>query len=120
MMNNSSNKTNHDIATANSEAAPKPTPQADMIAKGLTTSIVVSTIIHAGRGIIVSATKKPIIMFGLGVVAGYFIHKYRKNIVSASRTTLEESRDFLLRQKEHVQERLADNSDEADALKSLH
>lgn len=119
-MNNSSNRTNRNIAIANSEAAPKPTPQADMIAKGLTTSIVVSTIIHAGRGIVVSATKKPVIMFGLGVVAGYFIHKYRKSIVSASRTTLEESREFLLRQKEHLQDRLADHSDEADTPKSLH
>lgn len=119
-MNNSPNRTNRNIATAKSEAAPKPTPQADMIAKGLTTSIVVSTIIHAGRGIVVSATRKPVIMFGLGVVAGYFIHKYRKEIVSASRQTLEESRDFVLRQKEHLQDRLADNSDEADTLKSLH
>ncbi|MGR8941156.1 MAG: hypothetical protein ACU83P_06155 [Gammaproteobacteria bacterium] len=91
-----------------------------MIAKGLTTSIVVSTIIHAGRGIVVSATRKPVIMFGLGVVAGYFIHKYRKEIVSASHQTLEESRDFVLRQKEHLKDRLADNSDEADTLKSLH
>ena len=119
-MNNSSRKTNRNIAIAKSEADPKPTPQADMIARGLTTSIVVSTIIHAGRGIVVSATRKPVIMFGLGIVAGYFVHKYRKEIASASRQTLEESRDFLLRQKEHLQDRLEENRDEVNTSKSLH
>jgi len=119
-MNNSSNKTNRNITTAKSEVAPKPTLQADMIAKGLTTSIVVSTIIHAGRGIVVAATRKPVIMFGLGIVAGYFVHKYRREIVSASRTTLEESRDFVLRQKDHLQNLTEETPEERDTPKSLH
>jgi hypothetical protein len=118
-MNNSSKRTNHNIATARPEIAPNPATQADMIARGLTTSIVVSTIIHAGRGIIVSATRKPVIMFGLGVVTGYFVHKYRKEIVSASHKTFEESRDFVLRQKENLQDRLAEDSDEAKTPKNL-
>lgn len=118
-MNNPSKKTNQNITAAKSETAPNPTTQADMIARGLTTSIVVSTIIHAGRGIVVSATKKPVIMFGLGVIAGYFVHRYRKDIVSASRKTLEESKDFVRRQKEHLQDRLAD-CDEVDTPKRLH
>lgn len=119
-MNHLTQSEKNNIAKSKSDTATNPTRQADMIARGLTTSIVVSTIIHAGRGIVVAATRKPVIMFGLGVVAGYFVHKYRREIVSASRTTLEESRDFVLRQKDHLQNLIEETPEEPETPKSLH
>jgi hypothetical protein len=103
-----------------SDAALKPTPQADIIAKGVATGVAVSTILHTGRGLAGALTRHPVVMFGLGVVAGYFAHKYRKEILSVSRRAAEESRDFLLRQKEHMHDLVVENREEAEIPKNLH
>lgn len=72
----------------------------DMLAKSITTGLAVSTINHTGRNIISSLTKHPLMMFGFGLTAGYFIGKYRKEIISASQQTVHQGKSFIQRQKE--------------------
>jgi len=119
-MNHLTKSEKNNIAQSKSDAAPNPTPQADMIARGVATGVAVSMIIHTGRGIVGAMNKSPVIMFGLGIVAGYFTHKYRKEIIAASRKAAEESRDFVLRQKDHLQNLIEETPKEADTPKSLH
>lgn len=50
----------------------------------------------------------PAVTFGLGLAAGYFIHKYRKEIIDAAGQAGEQSRDFVLRQKENLADIIAE------------
>ncbi|MDP2904635.1 MAG: hypothetical protein Q8N96_16280 [Methylovulum sp.] len=85
------------------------TPKFDNIAKGVATGVAVSTIVHVARGAIGTLAKNPLFMFGLGLATGYFVHKYRREIISVSNKTAEHSKDFVLRQKEHLTEMLTES-----------
>lgn len=89
----------------------KETPKIDMIAKGVATGVAVSTIVQAGRGVIGALAKNPLVMFSLGLVSGYFAHKYRKEIISVTNKTAEQSKDFVLRQTAHLKDMLIESQD---------
>ena len=92
----------------------KQTPKIDMIAKGVATGVVVSTIVQTGRGVARTLVKNPLIMFGLGFATGYFAHKYRKEIISMTHKTAEQSKDFIVRQKEAISDMLAENQEQLE------
>lgn len=56
-------------------------------------------------------TKSPIIVFGLGVAAGYFIHKYRKEIITGATDLAEKGKDFVLQQRENLEDLIAEGKD---------
>lgn len=58
--------------------------------------------------------KNPLVMFGVGFAAGYFAHKHRKEIIAAASAAAENSKDFVLRQKENLEDLLAETKDEAE------
>lgn len=53
-------------------------------------------------------TRHPIIVFGLGVAAGYYIHKYRKEIIDGATRMSEQGKDFVLHQKENLEDLVAE------------
>ncbi len=53
-------------------------------------------------------------MFGLGITAGFLVHKYRKEIISITSKTAEQSKDFVLRQKENLKDLLAETQEDAE------
>jgi hypothetical protein len=57
--------------------------------------------------------RHPLITFGLGVAAGYFIHKYRKEIIQAANEAGENARDFVLRQQENLADVIAETQESA-------
>lgn len=85
-----------------------------MIAMGVTTGVVATAIVQTGRGVIGTLSRSPLFMFGVGMIAGYYTHKYRKEIISVSRYSAEQSRDFLVRQKENLKEILAEKSEKTE------
>jgi hypothetical protein len=91
-----------------------PLLKGDMIAKALIISVAVSTINHTSKAILRSLTRHPLIVFGLGVTTGYFAHKYRKRIIAVGSQAANESKQFILRQKENVLDFLAENQDEEE------
>ena len=80
----------------------------ELIAKGVATAVAATTIIHAGKGVMTTLTRHPLVMFSLGIAAGYFAHKHRKKIISITSNTVEQSKDFVLRQKENLKDLLAE------------
>lgn len=48
--------------------------------------------------------KHPALVFGLGLVAGYLVYKYRKEIISSATQTIDAGKDFLLHQKENLED----------------
>ncbi|TPQ27083.1 hypothetical protein C2U68_10080 [Methylomonas koyamae] len=52
--------------------------------------------------------KHPLLVFGAGMVAGYFVYKYRKDIIASASKTLEAGKDFVLHQKENLEDIVAE------------
>lgn len=88
-------------------------PSAETLAKGVATGVAVSTITQTGRKVMSVLVRNPLVMFGVGFAAGYFVHKYRKEIIAAASNAAEQSKDFVLRQKESLEDLLAESKDEA-------
>ena len=51
---------------------------------GVATGVVVYTGSSAGKSVIRKFFTHPLVLFGLGVVAGCYVYKYRKSIIAAS------------------------------------
>ena len=83
-------------------------PMADRVAKGIATGVAVSTVTWTGRNIIGAMTRNPLIMFGLGLTAGYLAHKYRKELVASATKAAEQTKDFVLRQQENLRDLVAE------------
>jgi hypothetical protein len=58
--------------------------------------------------------RHPLVMFSLGIAAGYLAHKYRKEIITITSKAAEQSKDFLLRQKENFKDLLAETQEDAE------
>lgn len=80
----------------------------EMVAKGVATAVAASTIIQTGKGFMNTLAKHPLVVFGLGIAAGVLVHKYRKEIILITSKTAEQSKDFVLRQKENLRDLLAE------------
>jgi len=57
--------------------------------------------------------RNPVVVFGLGVAAGFLIHKYRKEIVSTANDLAEKGKDFVLQQRENLEDLVAESRDQA-------
>jgi len=60
------------------------------------------------KGIIKTLGRHPVVVFGLGMAAGYLIHKYRKEIISGVTRLSEQGKDFVLQQKESLEDLVAE------------
>ena len=69
---------------------------------------------HTGRSFMSILTKHPLVVFGLGVVAGYYAHKYRKEIILSATSVTEKGKDFVLHQKENLEDLVAECKECAD------
>lgn len=83
----------------------------ELVVKGVATAVAASAIIQTGQGVVKSLAKQPLVLFGLGIVAGFFTHKYRKEIIAITSKTAEQSKDFIVRQKEGLKDMLAETQD---------
>ena len=83
----------------------------ELIVKGVATAVAASTIIHAGKGVMTALAKHPLVMFSLGIAAGYLAHKHRKKIISITDKTAEQSKNFVLRQKENIKDLFAETEE---------
>ena len=55
-----------------------------VVVTGVATGAVASASSSAGKSVIRKIFTHPLVIFGLGVAAGYYIYKFRKSIISAS------------------------------------
>lgn len=89
-----------------------PASNGEILVKGAVMGMIISGITHASRSITGTLVKHPLALFSGGVVAGYLTHKYRKEIIVLGSRTAEESRNFVLRQKENLGDFLAEIKEE--------
>ena len=58
-----------------------------------------------------NVAKHPVLVFGLGLIAGYMVYKYRKEIVSSTTKVVDAGKDFVLQQKENLEDLVAENKE---------
>ena len=84
------------------------TSTGELVVKGVATAVAASAIIESGRGVIITISRHPIVVVGLGIVAGYLTHKYRKELLTITSKTAEQSKDFILQQKQNIKDLIVD------------
>ncbi len=88
---------------------------AQQMAKGAAaTGAVVSASSLAARSFLGRLLQNPLVMFGIGIAVGYSVHKYRKEIIGAANRVAEKGKDFVLQQRESLEDIVAETR-ESDA-----
>ena len=80
------------------------------LAKGAAaTGTLVAVSSHNTRqGVVKTLLRNPLVMFGLGLAAGFLIHKYRREIIDTATRVGEQGRDFVLQQRENLEDLVAE------------
>jgi hypothetical protein len=86
----------------------------EVVAKGVATAVAATTIVQTGKGVMTTLARHPFVMFSLGVAAGYWAHKYRKQIILITSKTTEQSKGFVLRQKENLRDLIAESMEDSE------
>ncbi|MEE9423688.1 MAG: hypothetical protein V3V18_01760 [Methylococcales bacterium] len=82
-------------------------------AKEIAKGAVISTTAHTGsKALSRGASKHPLLWIGVGVVTGYLLHKYRKEIIRSVDNTVNKSKDFVQNQKESLDDIVAEAREE--------
>lgn len=63
---------------------------------------------HTGKRLMQKISKHPLLLIGIGAVAGYFVHKYRKEIIASVSTVTDKGKDFVLQQRENLEDIVAE------------
>ena len=86
------------------------------MAKDIFNSIVASATVLGGGKVMNEVAKHPVLVFGLGVMTGFFVYKYRKEIIASTTKVVDAGKDFVLQQKENLEDLVAETQ-EASAVK---
>ncbi len=73
---------------------------------------VATATVNTGGKLMKKITKHPVLVFGLGMVAGYMVYKYRKEIIASAGKTVDAGKDFVLNQKENLEDIVAESKEE--------
>lgn len=71
-----------------------------------------SASVQSGGKLMTKLAKHPLLVFGLGVAAGYVVYKYRKEIISGVGKATDASKDFVLQQKENLEDIVAESKED--------
>ena len=80
------------------------------VAKGAMVSVGAKT----GGSLMKRLARHPLLMFGLGMVAGVVVYKYRKQIIASAVEVGEKGKDFVLKQKENLEDIVASTQEEGE------
>lgn len=75
---------------------------------------VMSAGAQSGKSLMSKLTKHPLLILGIGIAAGYYAHKYRKEIISSVNSAGEKGKDFVLQQKENLEDMVAETKESED------
>ncbi len=90
-----------------------PPTRGETLVKGVFMGIVISGVTHASKSISAALLRHPLALFSTGLASGFLVHKYRKEIIIVGGRTAEESKNFLLRQKENLLDLVAESQEHA-------
>lgn len=68
--------------------------------------------LHTGEKVMSKLAKHPVLVFGLGIAVGYLTYKYRKDIIASATKVVDTGKDFVLQQKENLEDIVAETKEE--------
>ncbi len=83
----------------------------DSMSKEIFKGSIASAVVYSGSKVMSVAVKNPVVVFGLGLVSGFLIHKYRKEIISSTTKVVDAGKDFVLQQKENLEDLVAETKE---------
>jgi hypothetical protein len=86
----------------------------EVVAKGVATAVAATTIVQTGKRVMTTLARHTLVIFSLGIATGYLAHKYRKQIISITSKTTEQSKGFVLRQKENLRDLIAESMEDSE------
>lgn len=78
------------------------------LGKQVMAGTIATATVNTGGKLMSKITKHPLLVFGLGVVTGVLVYKYRKEIISSATNTIDAGKDFILHQKENLEDIVAE------------
>ena len=72
---------------------------------------VMSAGAQTGKSIMSKIVKHPLLLVGIGMVAGYYAHKHRKDIIGSVNSATGKGKDFVLQQKENLEDLVAESKE---------
>jgi hypothetical protein len=78
------------------------------LGKQVVAGTLATATVTTGGKLMSKVSKHPILVFGLGMVAGYFVYRYRKEIIANATKTIDAGKDFVLHQKENLEDIVAE------------
>lgn len=84
------------------------------MAKDIFTGTVASATVLGGSKVMNEIAKHPVLVFGLGLVTGVFVYKYRKEIIASTVKVVDAGKDFVLQQKENLEDIVVESKEVAD------
>lgn len=81
--------------------------------KQIMTGSMASASVKSGGKLMSKLAKHPVLVFGLGMAAGYVVYKYRKEIVASVGKATDAGKDFVLQQKENLEDIVAETKEES-------
>jgi len=72
---------------------------------------VMSAGAQTGKSIMSKITKHPLLLVGIGMVVGYYAHKHRKDIIASVSSVGDKGKDFVLQQKENLEDLVAESKE---------
>ncbi|MDF1583122.1 MAG: hypothetical protein P1P78_07410 [Methyloprofundus sp.] len=72
---------------------------------------VMSAGAQTGKSIMSKIAKHPLLLVGIGMVAGYYAHKHRKDIIASVSSVTGKGKDFVLQQKENLEDLVAESKE---------
>jgi len=78
------------------------------MSKQVVAGTLATATVNTGGKLMTKLAKHPLLVFGAGIVAGYFVYKYRKEIISGATKTIDAGKDFVLHQKENLEDIVAE------------
>lgn len=72
---------------------------------------VMSAGAQTGKSIMSTITRHPLLLVAIGMAAGYHAHKYRKEIISSVTSVGDKGKDFVLQQKENLEDIVAESKE---------
>lgn len=82
------------------------------LSKQIAKGTIVSAALETSGKVMSKIVKSPVLVFGLGIVAGYFVYKYRKEIIAGTNKAVDAGKDFVLQQKENLEDLVAEAKEE--------
>ncbi|NOS88844.1 MAG: hypothetical protein HOP34_09965 [Methylococcaceae bacterium] len=81
------------------------------VAKEMVKGSMSLSTVHTGKKLMSNIGKHPVLVFGLGLAAGYLVYKYRKEIIANTTKVVDAGKDFVLQQKENLEDIVAESKE---------